>query len=788
MKMQYLPVFYLVIDMEDEGSFQMKIITFHGKVLREFCDENLTIESSARKDFVEKFTNLRLCCGITEPEQELQFNSETFSRIYLVENYEDSCVILRSQSCLFAVTEEDSACDKCRMFNTATLQEKGQKLKDTYDEDVKPNIDKIEEESTKRKRRNRAKKRRKSMDSNEDSFDDPSFEPIVDLKVKGEPLSEFESDDEPSKQTTRKCPICNQDGFDGLLSLRKHCSRSHFNIKPFSCSQCEFRAVEHQEVLDHLTQAHEDIKCEVVESMEEQEKIKDMEVEIGLSRRKIRRNFPPKPKEAEKPVIKKYCNVCCVTFEGENQFQEDQKKHQISRSNNETVKCPSCVITVPKVNLNEHFDLDHPELRAGCCLECLKTFSPKEKVSIHYHRCHRDVTSKLCPICGVSTSALKAHINKTHKTEKPNKLICAICGNEFASKVILNRHVQFVHESEKNYKCKFCGQGFKTESHLRMHYWSLHLKVKPYKCKHCSYVAKQPNRIYEHCRDVHKLKGDRSDVQELEHEFERIREFETQHGIYKKKVKTINGDTKKHCWLCGKYFEQKERLEIHEMTHLELKPYQCSDCDSVFMSKKNLKDHLKIVHNQDFVKECEQSEHLALYEKLRNVSSSVLKSYEAFRVIETKDSETVLQCSKCDKCHDFPTMAHFYNHMDDVHGSELRPVDDKNFKFNQKLVCKLCGLETMSTKVLEKHVVEVHKFDMSAYDNYVPPPIVQLEPKVFRPRQYRCKHCLVYTAVKKFTVHRHIKKSHKIMDSTDNDLLLISDPAVNAKLDMLIPQ
>ena len=95
-------------------------------------------------------------------------------------------------------------------------------------------------------------------------------------------------------------------------------------------------------------------------------------------------------------------------------------------------------------------------------------------------------------------------------------------------------------------------------------------------------------------------------------------------------------------------------------------------------------------------------------------------------------------------------------------------------------MCKKCGLETLSTKVLDSHVREIHQMSQSEHETYVPPPVVQLEPKPFRPRQFRCRHCVTYTAVKKFTVHRHIRKVHKIQDSTDQDLMLINEAVPSA--------
>jgi len=55
-----------------------------------------------------------------------------------------------------------------------------------------------------------------------------------------------------------------------------------------------------------------------------------------------------------------------------------------------------------------------------------------------------------------------------------------------------------------------------------------------------------------------------------------------------------------------------------------------------------------------------------------------------------------------------------------------------------------------------------------------PHPVVQLNPKAIRLQQFRCCHCLTYTAVNNFNV-RHIRKTYNITESADQDLMLINE-------------
>ena len=69
--------------------------------------------------------------------------------------------------------------------------------------------------------------------------------------------------------------------------------------------------------------------------------------------------------------FRQQCDICLFSFESKESFEKDVEKHQQQCLNNEVVQCPTCAVTVPKVDLNRHYTTDHAELKAGCCLDCL---------------------------------------------------------------------------------------------------------------------------------------------------------------------------------------------------------------------------------------------------------------------------------------------------------------------------------------------------------------------------------------------------------------------------------
>ena len=487
--------------------------------------------------------------------------------------------------------------------------------------------------------------------------------------------------------------------------------------------------------------------------------------------------------------VKYDCDVCLLTFSSKDDYNNDQEKHQKQLLNHETAQCPHCAITVGKVNLNHHFVTDHPELKAGCCIECLLIIAPRSKMPKHYASVHRP-KNDLCPICGKNFRSVKDHMAVKHG-EKIKKHICDLCGRKFTHPTLLQGHMQKIHTERKQLPCKFCGQVFKEKMALTFHYWSMHLKVKPYKCKHCHYQGTQPQRIYEHCRTVHKIDGGRNDCEKIASDFEKIREFETQHGLNRQDVKVAKEYV---CWLCKKVCQSNLVLLKHELGHLNLSPFECAFCSSKFKEKVALQSHLDKKHGEKVSASSVRGnpDVLALFERVKRIPPNLIEIYQEYKdlsptVVGSSNGQKTVNTLGCRKCVNGSSenIAAFLDHFHNAHGYEFASENDEvggnNMEeldmdeMGEKVRCKCCGFETINAQVLQRHVTEVHRFTPEMYEQYVEPPKIEPAQKLFRPRKYRCRYCLVYTAVKKFTVHRHIRNTHDIQETFEHDVLLISE-------------
>ena len=185
-------------------------------------------------------------------------------------------------------------------------------------------------------------------------------------------------------------------------------------------------------------------------------------------------------KKGKKGKLKHQCNTCLFAYDSCEAYENDQNKHKEQTEKQEAVNCPTCAVSVYKVELNRHYEKDHPELKAGCCIECLVVVVPKIKMQRHFVTIHKP--KNLCPHCGKYFRVVKDHIAVKHTSKNDEKNhICEVCGKKFHHALLLQSHVAKMHTARKSFPCKFCGQLFKEKCTLTTHYWSMHMKVKPYK-------------------------------------------------------------------------------------------------------------------------------------------------------------------------------------------------------------------------------------------------------------------------------------------------------------------
>ena len=240
------------------------------------------------------------------------------------------------------------------------------------------------------------------------------------------------------------------------------------------------------------------------------------------------------------------------------------------------------------------------------CLECNRSFNKKEHRNLHYYRTHVDKKDwpfickelindvecgRKCP----TELVLNRHIKEVH----PVKVIsCPYenCQSSFKSENALNTHKKKYHVNgnlvNKLYICQTdgCNASFGKKHQLKAHTF-VHTGIEPFQCLHedCGRKFKTKAQYNRHVQR-HGKERQQHKCNECEEIF-LYRHLLTKHKKQAHKKNFI-------CKECNKIFKSKENLKNHMKTHLETREkYKCDHCEKSYTKKSNLTKHVKVKHN-----------------------------------------------------------------------------------------------------------------------------------------------------------------------------------------------
>ncbi|KAL7735922.1 hypothetical protein ACLKA6_002367 [Drosophila palustris] len=208
-----------------------------------------------------------------------------------------------------------------------------------------------------------------------------------------------------------------------------------------------------------------------------------------------------------------------------------------------------------------------------------------------------------CDVCQNSFStdhALQAHQFRAHKIADGGWFKCALCENHFERRCHLQQHNQRVHMG-KTFNCSLCDRSFSFSSQLSGH----------------------------------------------------MRTHDETH-IAKPFV----------CEFCGKSFKQKIQMSNHvTAVHTKIRAFKCTMCPKDFLTKRDLKDHIKA--------------HLNIRDKVCEICQKAFTNANALVKHRHIHREKTLQCSLCNTKFSERTMRRFlarlWKHQDAVTLQKLSP-------------------------------------------------------------------------------------------------------------------
>ena len=92
-------------------------------------------------------------------------------------------------------------------------------------------------------------------------------------------------------------------------------------------------------------------------------------------------------------------------------------------------------------------------------------------------------------------------IERKFITNKANQPFCTICGKKYASKQVLKKHIETMHNGVR-YRCNECSYLSSDKANLRRHVLTLHEGLK-FPCQNCDYHATDSGNLRRHNDSVH---------------------------------------------------------------------------------------------------------------------------------------------------------------------------------------------------------------------------------------------------------------------------------------------
>ncbi|XP_018019174.1 uncharacterized protein LOC108675658 [Hyalella azteca] len=153
---------------------------------------------------------------------------------------------------------------------------------------------------------------------------------------------------------------------------------------------------------------------------------------------------------------------------------KDHQEAQCGYAAKEQVQCETCGKTVLKVSLKMHKIKMHSDFKEQCD-RCGEKYATKTDLLRHVNVVHLNILLYACKQCNEkfpTSDALRYHRVKMH--EKP-AFFCHICNKSYKRVGELNTHVKRVHNDRRKAEvCSYCGKEYYDRSGLRNHLVSKH--------------------------------------------------------------------------------------------------------------------------------------------------------------------------------------------------------------------------------------------------------------------------------------------------------------------------
>ena len=200
------------------------------------------------------------------------------------------------------------------------------------------------------------------------------------------------------------------------------------------------------------------------------------------------------------------------------------------------------------------------------------------------------------------------NFNTSPDQDNQSKPTCTICNREFAYAQGLKNHMALVHEGnalERKFKCQKCPEEFNHINSLRQHKMDVHGQSYP-TCTICGRTFAIEANLKKHVTEVHEHPVDKAKIVKCGKcpgEFKNLRQLRKHYNV------AHDQKFPKTCLICGLQFAYVQNLKMHMALSHDypvdndkdadelVKTVKCRKCPGEFDNLKDLRQHYKEAHD-----------------------------------------------------------------------------------------------------------------------------------------------------------------------------------------------
>ena len=286
------------------------------------------------------------------------------------------------------------------------------------------------------------------------------------------------------------------------------------------------------------------------------------------------------------------CNECGKWFPQKSNLNSHKRSHIQGNNTNIGAPCPKCKTNFQNSEqLEYHTNKEHIGLH-----KVTESKTPHKKVSFsEIHNCPR------CEEIFKTKDLLNEHLDKVHmdiepedttKTPTPTQFHCAfnsdtMCPFQCDTKDELERHIESNHNKNTQFQCSVCLFQCDTKEELHRHIDSNHNKKTQLQCSVCILYFKDLDALAKHMNMAHIKESDLIKCNQCGKSM-----------IDKTKLREHLNESHPSYKPCTKYKTDSCNETMCRFSHIKLQPNQdiCYKCGTIYLSKKDLINHIKKQH------------------------------------------------------------------------------------------------------------------------------------------------------------------------------------------------